>query len=227
MGFFKKFQLGKVLGSTFRGFAQGGFAGAVAQGGSQALVSTAAAASSRASRTAPMGSPQQFSGVQTQFMGGNAITVANRGAGAGLPAPRAISAGVSGDIFNALALLADKLGVVIRNPNSVIRVGRNLLAKLVRFSRATPGLTVLGMLVQLGITSLAANQLVAWYSTAGKRHKRIRVTNIKALKRSVRRLEGFRKLACRVEASLVARGASPARRRVAPCRSCRKSPCKC
>jgi hypothetical protein len=134
---------------------------------------------------------------------------------------------VPGDVFNALLKVADRLGIRIANPNSVVSVGRNLLAKLIRFSRATPGLTIVSMLLNLGLTALEANQLVTWYSTAGKRRKRIRVTNVKALNRSVRRLEGFTRLARRVEASLARRSVGRSLSRKRRCFKCRKSPCSC
>lgn len=149
------------------------------------------------------------------------MTVGNRSVG-GVPAVQ-----MSGDIFNGLAKLAERLGVVIHNPNAVVRTGRNLLSKLLRFSRATPGLTIVSMLLNLGLTAIEANQLVTWFSTSGKRHKRIRVTNVKALNRSVRRLEGFRRLAARVEKSLAHRGVSRSRSVARRCRKCRKSPCGC
>ena len=140
--------------------------------------------------------------------------------GGGVPA-------LTGDVYNALLKIADRLGVVIRNPNAVVRVGRNLVSKLIRFSRATPGLTIISMLLNLGLSAIEANTVVSWFSTAGRRHKRIRVTNVKALNRSVRRLEGFRRLASRVEKALAHRGMSRARVSKRRCATCHKSPCKC
>lgn len=228
MGFFKKFQLGKVLGSAAKGFASGGFTGAIAQGGAQAFVSGAAAASSRASSTGavpssfmqPSASFPMAVGGGGGFGGGQAITVA-RSTG-GVPA-----VGVTQDIFNGLMKLADRLGIRIANPNAVIRVGRNLLAKLIRFSRVTPGLTIVSMLLNLGLTAIEANNLVTWYTTQGKRRRRIKVTNVKALNRSVRRLEGFTRLARRVEASIGRRAGVRSARRSVRCRKCRKNPCGC
>lgn len=227
MGFFKKFQLGKVIGGAAQGFLTAGPKGAIAGAGIAALQSGAKAAQSRASSTAtPIGTPAQFGGVQNDFRPMPTFA-SERPSSGGVPAIRGSVGTMTGDVYNALLVLADRLGVTIRNPNSVVPVGRNLLAKLIRFSRATPGLTILTMLIQLGVSALAANQLVAWYSTGGKRHKRIRVTNIKALKRSVRRLEGFRKLALRVEASLGRRRGSAVKARVGRCRTCHKNPCGC
>ena len=150
--------------------------------------------------------------------GGNGLTVGN-------PAGTAVT--ITKDVYGALLKIADRLGVVIRNPNAVVRIGRNLVSKLIRFSRATPGLTIVSMLLNLGLTALEANTVVSWYSTAGRRHKRIRVTNVKALNRSVRRLEGFRRLASRVEKALAHRGMSRARVSKRRCGTCRKSPCNC
>lgn len=229
MGFFKKFQLGKVFKRTAEGYAQGGYAGALAQGGSAVVKATIGAANSRASTGNGGTSLPQFGGLQTSFMPGYQTPGTMRVSNDNLPVPvsRGVSSSMTGAVYNALLQLAGKLGVSIKNPNSVVPIGRNLLAKLIRFSRATPGLTILTMLMQLGIGAFESNQLIAWYSTAGKRRKRIRVTNVKALKRSVRRLEGFRKMANRVELALAGRGSSSTRRRVGRCRTCRKSPCSC
>lgn len=229
MGFFKKFQLGKVLGAAVRGYSQGGRAGLVAQGGAALVNSTLGAATARASRSGSSASLSQFGGVQTAFMPGYQTPGTMRVSNDYPMVPVANKSGstMSKPIYDSLLMLADKLGVTIRNPNAVVPTGKNLLAKLLRFSRATPGLTILTMLVQLGVGVFEANQLISWYSTSGKRRKRIRVTNVKALKRSVRRLEGFRKMSNRVEMALAGRGSTSSRRRVTRCRSCRKSPCAC
>ena len=229
MGFFKKFQLGKVLGGAARGFLTAGPKGLIAGGALALTKATIGAATSRAGGGQGQVTMSQFGGVQTGFMPGYQMPGTLRVSNDNLPVPVSNRSGsnMSKPVYDALLRLADKLGVVIRNPNAVVPTGKNLLAKLLRFSRATPGLTILTMLVQLGIGAFEANQLIAWYSTSGKRRKRIRVTNVKALKRSVRRLEGFRKMANRVEMALAGRGSTSSRRRVTRCRSCRKSPCAC
>lgn len=229
MGFFKKFQLGKVLGSTARGFAQGGISGAVAQGGTAATLAGFNAATSRAPRGGSLVVQGQqvmgasFAQPSMNFPsagGGGEVAIPVRGGG--VPAVQ-----MTGDVFNTLAKLAERLGVRIMNPNAVVRVGRGLLSKLLRFSRATPGLTILSMLLNVGLTAIEANTIISWYSTAGKRRRRIKVTNVKALNRSVRRLEGFTRLARRVEASIGRRAGVRAVRRGSRCRKCRKSPCGC
>lgn len=221
MGFLKKFQLGKVLGATARGFAQGGFVGAVAQGGAAAAVATAGAASSRAIvpsiGTSFVQPSSSFPGT-TQGFGGAAFPVAQK------RQDIAVAGSADGELFNILMKVADKLGIRIVNPNAVLRVGRNIIAKMLRFARATPGLTIVSMLANLGLSAYEANKVVSWYSTAGKKRRRIRVTNVKALNRSVRRLEGFMRLSRRVEASLGRKVASRSRRK---CMKCRKSPCGC
>lgn len=225
MGFFKKFQLGKVVGAAGRGFAQGGFYGAIAQGGLQAVSSGAKAASSRASsqgavQTSFVQPSSSFPGSSSGGeMNGNVVF-----AGRNLPSV-AQGGTVDGELFGILAKMAEKLGVRIVNPNAVIRVGRNLLSKMLRFARATPGLTIVSMLANLGLTAFEANRVVSWYSTAGKRRRRIKVTNVKALNRSVRRLEGFLRLSRRVEASLGRR--TGARTKSRRCFKCKKSPCSC
>jgi len=131
------------------------------------------------------------------------------------------------DIFNIIVKLAGRLGIVIRTPGAVVRIGRNTIAKLLRFARANPGLTIINLLLNLGLAGDEATRLIAWYSTYGKRHRRIKVTNVKALNRSVRRLEGFRRLSHRVEAALTRRGVSRSSTRVRRCSRCRKNPCCC
>ena len=178
-----------------------------------------------------MGAPAQYGGFQTGFgqygrmpelvgasndsMSGYGMTVGNVTA-------------VTKDIFDLSIRVLDRLGIRYRNPNAIMPLSRGVLAKLLRFARATPGLTILSMLINLGLSAVEAEHLLTWYTTKGKRRRRIRVTNVKALRRSVRRLEGFRKLASRVEATLGRRGGGGARRRtVGRCRTCRKSPCSC
>ena len=131
---------------------------------------------------------------------------------------------VTGDIYNSLMTILQRVGATIRSPNSVIPMGKRVLSRVIATARRVPGMTPVGMLVTLGLTEIAANQLITWYTTAGKRRRRIRVTNIKALNRSVRRLEGFTRLARRVEASLGRRSIARSTRR---CRKCKKSPCSC
>ncbi|MGH7949915.1 MAG: hypothetical protein ACREQF_11860 [Candidatus Binataceae bacterium] len=130
------------------------------------------------------------------------------------------------EVFDIIIKLAQRLNIPIRMANAVIRIGRSIMAKLIRFVRATPGLSLVGMLVSLGLTAIEADQLISWYATAGKKRRRIRVTNVKALNRSVRRLEGFHRLSNRVELALAARG-GVRRAKARRCIKCRKSPCCC
>jgi len=227
MGFLKKFQLGKVLGGAARGFASGGFYGAVLQGGQAAAIASIKAGTARAKHygsVTPAGNRAMFN-VASSFMPGYSggpvvsdtpsVPVASR-----VPTVSA----VTGDIYNSLMTVLQRVGATIRNPNSVIPMGKRVLSRVIAAARRVPGMTPVGMLVTLGLTEMAANQLITWYTTAGKRRRRIRVTNIKALNRSVRRLEGFRRLAARVEASLGRRGVGRTYRR---CRKCKKNPCSC
>lgn len=63
---------------------------------------------------------------------------------------------------------------------------------------------------------------------ARKKRRRMNVANTKALRRSLRRMEGFDRLACRVKAQLGAmRGASHTSHRRSRCGTCRRSPCRC
>lgn len=149
------------------------------------------------------------------------------------PSPAVLTAGgqqvmITQGAFNAIVKLAQRLGIPLRSAQAVVRIGRNIIAKLLRFARANPGLTILNLLTSLGLTAIEATDLITWFSTHGKRRRRIRVTNVKALNRSVRRLEGFRRLAHRVEGALARRGvARSIRRSSRRCPRCRKNPCSC
>lgn len=211
----------KSVPAAVAGFAAGGPAGA-------GLALVAGTTFGGGKQTNPAGSPAMFSAAPATFMPGfggpsfgapAAIPVGAKG----LPAPAAGSS----EIFNAILKMADRLSIHIKSPNAVISTGRRILGKLIRFARATPGLTIVSMLANLGLSAIEANQLVTWYSTAGKRRRRIKITNIKALNRSVRRLEGFRRLAVRVESALARRGVSRGVVRVRRCPKCRKSACSC
>jgi hypothetical protein len=77
-----------------------------------------------------------------------------------------------------------------------------------------------------GLIGSAALQELSIYSSTHKR-RHMNVANTRALRRSVRRLKGFEKLAHRVSAQLgrlSTRGRSRARGR---CSTCRKNPCCC
>lgn len=79
----------------------------------------------------------------------------------------------------------------------------------------------------LGIELSELAKLITVASTKKRRH--INPANTKALRRSLRRLESFDRLACRVSTQLSAvRGGS---RRQAPrrgrCRTCKRRPCAC
>lgn len=226
-------KIGKFLGRIASGVVKNapaivsGFATAGPGGGLSAALSTMRVGGGS---TAPAGSSAMYSSAAARMMpgygsmpsvsDGSVYPVATKGGG--VPAMA-----LTQDVYNALLKVADRLGIRIMNPNAVVRVGRNILAKLIRFSRATPGLTIVSMLVNLGLSAIEANNLVTWYTTAGKRRRRIRVTNVKALNRSVRRLEGFTRLARRVEASLGRRAGVRSIRRTSRCKKCRRNPCGC
>ena len=129
-------------------------------------------------------------------------------------------------VFDAIVILGGRLGIKMRDPARFASIGRKIMGKLIRFARLNPGLSIVSMLLNFGLSVDLANQLINWYATSGKKRRRLRVTNVKALNRSVRRLEGFHKLSVRVNAALSNRPASrsmPRRR----CTKCRKNPCGC
>jgi len=205
----------RAVPAALTGFATGGKAGAL----TGALGSLQAGAGS---------APSIFSGVQTSFS--QPVTrLPSFPADGGMqttPTMAAVPA-LTKPVFEIILKLAARLGIAIKSPRSVVRIGRNIIAKLLRFARANPGLTIISLLTNLGLTLFEANEIITWWTTHGKRHRRIRVTNVKALNRSVRRLEGFRRLSHRVETALARRGVSarPSSRRRCP--RCRKSPCCC
>lgn len=221
--------VGPALQGALAGAQAGGLKGAVAGAG---LGLTSSLVSGRGGPPAISPGSGIFSGVQTfgsqlagpVFQQPQMFPVQQQQ----LPVVQVSTQQLTQSIFNLIMRLAMRLGIVIKNPNSVVQRGRSIIARLLRFARVNPGMTILSMLTTLGLTINEANELITWYTTHGKRRRRIKVTNVKALNRSVRRLEGFRRLSRRVESALanrsVGRSRSIARGR---CRKCRSNPCKC
>jgi len=183
--------------------------------------------------------PAQFGGYQTSLS-----SQTSYGGAYGIPqdygspspigaggSPMPVSSGsvmLTESVFNLIVKLAQQMGHQFKSAGGVHRWGRLMVAKLLRFARANPGLTVLNLLVNLGLSAFEANELLTWWATSGKKHRRIKVTNVKALNRSVRRLEGFRRLSHRVEAALSRRsGGVRTISRTRRCTRCKKSPCCC
>ena len=208
MGFLKKFQIGKVAGAVVRGFSQGGFYGAVLEGGTAAAVASVKAGTAKAAnyggnvaRVTPVGSTGMYSGAAA-LLPGYGIT-----AGSGpasnpdvvLASNRSV-AKIPQDVAGYLTALVTRLGLPAGT--KVVPAAKRVLAKVIMAARRIPGMTPIGMLVGLGLSEMAAQSVLTWYTTSGKRRRRMRVTNVKALTRSARRLEGFHKLARRVEAAL-------------------------
>lgn len=169
-----------------------------------------------------------FSGFQTSFGGPVARPPATFPMQQ--PPPVVMTGGavaLTKPVFDIIVKLAARLGIAIRTPAAVTRIGRSIIAKLLRFARANPGLTIINLLTNLGLTLFEANEIITWWTTHGKRRRRIKVTNVKALNRSVRRLEGFRRLSQRVEMALSRRGGVRSSSRTRRCPKCRRSPCCC
>lgn len=107
--------------------------------------------------------------------------------------------------FIIMQALADRTGVSLRYVWELLR-------KI--------GLIAFGAMFQL-----TSEQLLQIHAARPKR-RRMRVTNVRALRRSMRRLKGFSRLARRVEGQLkLGRGRS--RSRSGACRVCRSNPCSC
>lgn len=77
----------------------------------------------------------------------------------------------------------------------------------------------------LGITASELATLMT--ISARKRRRSMNPANTKALRRSMRRLQSFDKLAHRVSAQLSHVGGTRRRSRGRSCNTCRKSPCRC
>lgn len=212
----------KAIPATLTGFATGGKAGALL-GGLGALQGGPGAGPTGQ----PFGIQPIFSGVQTSLGGPFGFPQTPMQPAPMQAVPVSVPAVITKDIFDLILRLAGRLGIVIKNPNAVVRIGRSIIARLLRFARANPGLTIVNLLLNLGLSAIEVNNLITWYSTHGKRRRRMKVTNVKALNRSVRRLEGFRRLSHRVESALAMRAVSRGLRRSRRCPKCRKSPCCC
>lgn len=136
---------------------------------------------------------------------------------------------VPSDIADTIYRMVAALGIPLKPTTNLVRLGRKILSKLMNFARRNPGMTILALLANLGIVAEEANRLIAWWTTSGRKRRRMRVANVRALNRSVRRLEGFARLASRVQGALAQRatrrgyGRTSSRR----CFKCRKNPCGC
>lgn len=73
------------------------------------------------------------------------------------------------------------------------------------------------------------SELIEWSATKAHKKRRMNVSNVKALRRGLRRLKGFERLSHRVSAQLgrAARSGRSYRRSAGRCVTCRKSPCMC
>lgn len=136
---------------------------------------------------------------------------------------------ISREIFEIAVKVLDRLHLIPKNPNRVVAVIRRVLAAMIRFARRMPGLNLINMLVSLGLAAVEAERLIAWYtSPALKKRRRMRVTNVKALRRSIRRLEGFHRVSTRVELALARRPTvRRIRAKIRRCPRCHQDPCRC
>lgn len=75
------------------------------------------------------------------------------------------------------------------------------------------------------IGAAALNELAVWKTT--HKSRRMNVANTRALRRSVRRLRGFDRLAHRVSSQLARVGGTRRRSASRRCGTCRSSPCRC
>lgn len=123
-------------------------------------------------------------------------------------------------------IIAGTRALAARFPNLAAAVG----ALTAQFGTKFSPDKVVRMLKQYGpnlvgglIGAAALNELVVWQSTHKRR--RMNVANTRALRRSMRRLKGFDRMASRVSAQLSRAGGR--RRSSRRCGTCRKSPCSC
>lgn len=93
-------------------------------------------------------------------------------------------------------------------------------------SLAKTGLAPAAVAAALGIGVDELASLIT--AQARKKRRRMNVANTRALRRGLRRLEGFDRLASRVKAQLAhVRGGSHSYTRRSRCGTCRRSPCRC
>lgn len=224
-------KIGKFIGRIASGVVKNapaiaaGFAGG-GPGGAALAVLGSATYGSRAASNTPTGTPAMFNQPSSRFPSSSAGNMGN------YPMVQVknqqLGKTMDQEIFNGAMILLGKLNIVPRDPNKVAFALRSALGKIIRFVQKVPGSSLVAMLVTMGLTDYLATKIVTWYTVSGKKRRRIRVTNVKALRRSVRRLEGFHKLARKVDMALTHRGVGRARaRRPGPCRTCRKNPCSC
>lgn len=234
MGLFKSVKkFGKSVVKTVARAAPSAGVGFLTAGPAGALAGTLAGLTGqRSQQTAIAPGTGLLSSIQTSFGGPFGLPTAlpqqfPAMAGEGQVFQTGGAVMLTESLFNVIVKLAQAMGHTFRSAQGVHRWGRMIVAKLLRFARANPGLTIVNLLANIGLSAVEINELLTWWATAGKKHRRIKVTNVKALNRSVRRLEGFRRLSHRVEMALSRRGVTrtiATRRR---CPKCRKSPCCC
>ncbi len=138
-------------------------------------------------------------------------------------AARPILAPVVRSVGGPLTMMASKFSARFPNLYAVLAASK-MAGQSISRSKAWTLLRNYGpsALIGLGFTAEAINELMV----AGPGRRRMNVANVKALRRGLRRAEGFNKLACRVQASLATYGRRSTRSS-ARCRTCRKSPCRC
>jgi len=149
--------------------------------------------------------------------------VANRN----LPAPTGGgSRGMTQEIFGAASKMLQRLGIAPRSVSGFLSNTRKALSSLASLARRTPSGTLISLLVGLGLAAQEANQLAGWWATTGKRRRRINPANVTALRRSLRRVGAFEKLAARVHRGegKICRGRTRSRK---SCVACRSNPCRC
>ena len=134
--------------------------------------------------------------------------------------------GMSQEIFGAASRMLASLGFAPKTVGSFMSATRRAMSSLASLARRTPAGTLISLLVGLGLAVNEANQLAGWWATTGKRRRRINPTNVHALRRSLRRISSFEKLASRVHRGEGKICRTRGRRR-SSCGTCRKTPCRC
>lgn len=172
-------------------------------------------------------SPAPPSFASAPVVGGVPATVAYNGGGGMMYPAMATVPAISGAIG---AVLPAGAGAMMRR--YILQFFRSKFGRSIPWGQILTfgkrwGLTAL---VGLGLTAEMANYIIG---QTMKKHRRMNPANVKALRKSVRRLQSFDTLACRVNAqlsTLAGRGGRRPGRRAGVgrrCFKCRKSPCSC
>lgn len=201
------------------GFNIGGFLGGVGQVLSGSQVSGIAGLGQIATALAPgFAQPQAMPvGQQQQTLPG---------------VPRTNVQVMTKEIFDAASKLLGRLGIQPKTVGAFMNAVNRVMRSLAAMARRTPAGTIINLLIGLALTAQEANLLFTWWATkeVARRRRRMNPGNARALRRAIRRVKSFSRLAARSSMSI---SRTPSfrrarrRTRVVICPTCRRDPCQC